>query len=87
MSLKIFSKCGLYIGLFPLILILLCIVGCIESGTNMIGSTPQEAARKSSITHVDVDFNPEVSDDLFRAEGDIVLWSNASLPYLMIDIV
>ncbi|MFB3765719.1 MAG: Ada metal-binding domain-containing protein [Methanotrichaceae archaeon] len=42
---------------------------------------------KNSITHLDVDFVPEVSEDLFRIEGDIVLWSNASLPYLMIDAV
>ncbi len=60
-------------------------MGCIESGTNMMGSTPQLAVEKSSTSRLDIDFTSEVSEDLFRTEGDIVLWSNASLPYLMID--
>ncbi|MGA9098687.1 MAG: hypothetical protein WB392_07115, partial [Methanotrichaceae archaeon] len=87
MSLRYFRKCGVYLGLFPLILLLLCVTGCIESGTNMIGSTTQQAVENGSPTHLDVDFAPEVSDDLFRTEGDIILWNNASLPYLMIDAV
>ena len=62
-------------------------MGCIESGTNMMGNTAQLAVRNSSTNRLDIDFTSEVSDDLFRTEGDIVLWSNASLPYLMIDAV
>jgi len=62
-------------------------MGCIESETNMIGSTPQQVVEKRSITYLDVDFTPEVSDDLFRTDGDIVLWSNVSLPYLLIDAI
>ena len=53
----------------------------------MIGSTTQQAVENGSPTHLDVDFAPEVSEDLFRTEGDIILWNNASLPYLMIDAV
>lgn len=82
---KYFRKCGVYLGLFPLTLGLLCITGCMESGTNMTGSDPQQAIWKSGPISLDVDFTPEVSDDLIRVEGNIVLWSNATLPYLMID--
>lgn len=80
-----FRKCGIYLALFPLVLGLLCITGCIESGTNIAGSTPLQAVEKSGQISLDVDFTPEVSDDLFSTEGSIVLWSNATLPYIMID--
>lgn len=53
----------------------------------MIGSTPQQATQNIGIASLDVDFTSEVSDDLFRTEGNIVLWSNATLPYLIIEAV
>ncbi len=34
---------------------------------------------------LEVDFTSGVSGDLFRTEGDVVLWSNTSLPYILID--
>lgn len=53
----------------------------------MTGGITPHALEKSSPTYIDVDFAPEVSDNLFRTEGNIVLWSNASLPYLTIDAI
>lgn len=67
--------------MFSLILAISCIVGCIESRTNTAGALEQG----TSVSRLEVDFIPEVADDLFRAEGDVVIWSNASLPYLIMD--
>lgn len=73
----------MYLVLFSLILAISCITGCIESRTDTAGTSEQSA----SISRLEVDFIPEVADDLFRTEGDVVIWGNASLPYLIMDAV
>lgn len=87
LSLKYFRKCGICMVLFPLILGLLCITGCIESGTNTEGNIAPQAMERLGPVHLDIDFTPDVGDDLFRTEGSIILWSNATIPYLVIDAI
>jgi hypothetical protein len=67
--------------LFSLILALFLVIGCIESVKN----TSNKPLHSLSNSRLEVDFVPEVADDLFSLEGDLVLWGNASLPYLMMD--
>lgn len=36
-------------------------------------------------THLELDFHPVVTGDLFRISGDLILWGNTTLPYLTLN--
>jgi len=85
---KIFSKCGITLILFPLILALFSIVGCIDRGPQLsqvpsFGAENQQLGELSS--HLQLDFQAEVKSNLFCAEGKVLLLGNGSLPYLMLN--
>lgn len=88
MVLKIFSKCGITLILFPLMLALFSMAGCIDQGPKLsqvssFGSGNQQLGELSS--RLQVDFEAEVKSNLFCAEGKVLLIGNGSLPYLMLN--
>ncbi len=86
MVLNFFRKCGIYPVIFPLILAISCSVGCIEIGMNTpIQEAQDSMAAPNGSSRMELDFSSEVGRDLFKTEGDIVLWSSIPLPYLIMD--
>ena len=88
MGIKIFSKCGITLILFPLILSLFSIIGCIDKGpqlsqTSSFGVEDQQLEGLSS--HLQMDFEAVVKSDLFCARGKVLLLGNGTLPYLMLN--
>ena len=88
MGIKIFSKCGITLILFPLILALFSIMGCIDKGPQLsqapsFGAEDQQLEGLSS--HLQMDFEAEVKSNLFCVRGKVLLLGNGSLPYLMLN--
>lgn len=85
---KFFSKCGISLILFPLILSLFFMTGCIEKGPQLsqipsFGSEDRQVGEPSS--HLQMDFVSDVKSDLFCARGRVLLTGNGSLPYLLLN--
>ena len=76
-----FSKCGISLILFPLILALFCMTGCLEKvpEISVTPSVPQDQLA------LQMDFDVELSSDLFGVRGNIMLPGNSSLAYLMLN--
>ncbi len=89
MSLKIFSKCGITLVLFPLILALFFMTGCIEKEPQLLqasssfGAEDQQSKAWSGQLQMEID--PELKSDLFCVRGNVMLAGNGSLPYLMLN--
>jgi hypothetical protein len=85
---KIFSKCGITLILFPLILALFSMVGCIDRGPQL-SQVPSFGAENPQLgelsSHLQLDYEAEVKSNLFCAEGKVLLIGNGSLPYLMLN--
>lgn len=88
MSIKFFSTCGLTLILFPLILVLFFMIGCIDKEPQLsqipsFGAEDRQVGEPSS--HLQMDFVADVKSDLFCARGKVLLMGNGSLPYLMLN--
>ena len=81
MVINFFSKCGISLILFPLILALFCMTGCLEKvpEISVTPSVPQDQLA------MQMDFDVELSSDLFGVRGNIMLPGNSSLAYLMLN--
>ncbi len=89
MVLIFFSKCGIPLILFPLILALFCMAGCLEK-TPELSAVPSELAMAPSVVSqnqsaMQMDFDVELRSDLFSVRGNIMLPGNSSLAYLMLN--
>ncbi|MCX6678498.1 MAG: hypothetical protein NTU95_11235 [Methanothrix sp.] len=82
MSVKIFSKCGITLILFPFILALFCLTGCLEKAGD-ITQTPSTMPEGQPA--MQMDFDAELRNDLFSVRGDLMLSGNSSLAYLMLN--
>jgi hypothetical protein len=76
-----FSKCGIPLILFPIILALFSMTGCLEKvpELSVAPSVPQDQPA------MQMDFDAELSSDLFGVRGNIMLPGNSSLAYLMLN--
>ena len=80
-----FSKCGIPLILFPLILALFCMTGCLEKAPELSvtpSTMPQDQAANQRLQ---MDFDAELRSDLFSVRGNIMLPGNSSLAYLMLN--
>ncbi len=88
LGLKNFRKCGIAPILFPLILLLSSITGCIE-----LGSQPQHASSPGGVAQqseawsgqLKMEIDPNLDIDLFSLRGNVVLTGNGTLPYLLLN--
>ena len=83
-----FRKCGIFLSLLPLVLALFGMMGCIERAPDLlsspINSSSIEAAEETP-SRLQMDFDSEVNSHLFRVWGDLLIFGNRSLPYLMLN--
>jgi len=77
-----FSKCGISIILFPLILASLCMTGCLEKAPEL-SVTPSVLLEDQPA--MQMNFDAELRSDLFGVRGNIMLPGNSSLAYLMLN--
>jgi len=88
LSLTFFSKCGITLLLFPIVLALFCMTGCIEKAPQL--SQPPSPMAEHQLAEelpssLQVDFDAEVSSSLFRVRGNIMVPGNGSIPYLLLN--
>ena len=88
MATNFFRKCGIFLTLLPLVLALFGMMGCIERAPDLlsspINSSSIEAAEETP-SRLQMDFDSEVNSHLFRVWGDLTIFGNRSLPYLMLN--
>lgn len=70
-----------------LFLVLICLQGCIDQAANSKDAySPTELSPSyGQVSDSEMDFNSEVSSTLFRASGDLMLWGNSTLPYVILN--
>lgn len=88
MSLTFFSKCGITLLLFPIVLALFCMTGCIEKAPQLSQAPSPMAEHQLAEelpSSLQVDFDAEVSSSLFRVRGNIMVPGNGSIPYLLLN--
>jgi len=88
LCLKKFRKCGIIPILFPLILVLSSITGCIELGSQSLhASSPGGVAQQSEAWsgQLKMEIDPNLDSDLFSLRGNVVLTGNGTLPYLLLN--
>ncbi len=88
LGLKKFRKCGIIPILFPLILVLSSITGCIELGSQSLHvSSPGGVAGQSEAWsgQLKMEIDPNLDIDLFSLRGNVVLTGNGTLPYLLLN--
>ena len=88
LCLKKFRECGIAPILFPLILVLSSITGCIELGSqpqhaSSAGGAAQQSEAWSGQLKMEID--PNLDIDLFSLRGNVVLTGNGTLPYLLLN--
>ncbi len=84
MLIKFFRKCGISLILFLLVLALLCITGCLEQSPQLAVIPPRSADQPENLS-LQMDFDSELSSDLFCVRGNIMLPGNSSLAYLLLN--
>ena len=82
---KFFSKCGIPLILFPLILALFCMMGCLEKAPELSVTPSAMPQYQQENQRVQMDFDAELRSDLFSVRGNIMLPGNSSLAYLMLN--
>jgi len=88
LSLTFFSKCGITLLLFPIILALFCMAGCIEKAPQLSQAPSPMAEHQLAEelpSSLQVDFDAEVSSSLFRVRGNIMVPGNGSIPFLLLN--
>jgi hypothetical protein len=79
-----FIKCGIPLILFPLVLALFCITGCLEQSPQPAVMPPVSEDQPENLP-LQMDFDSELSSDLFCVRGNIMLPGNSSLAYLLLN--
>lgn len=84
MVIQFFRKCGIPLILFSIVIALLCAAGCLERPAEL----PQEAAvslDQPGDLPLQMDFDSEISPDLFCVRGSIMKPGNSSLAYVLLN--
>jgi hypothetical protein len=85
LSINFFSKCGISLILFPLLLALFCTTGCLEKAAQL-SVAPSTVPQDQLVNpRLQMDFDAELRSDLFGVRGNIMLTGNSSLAYLMLN--
>lgn len=83
--LKFFNKCGIRYLLFLLLLAHLLAAGCIEKTENTRAGAAKVQLAEDSPLQLHVDFDADVSCNLFRVRGSLMFAGNSSFPYLLLN--
>ncbi|MDQ1262736.1 MAG: hypothetical protein QG575_1917 [Euryarchaeota archaeon] len=83
--LKFFRKCGIPMFLFPLVLALFCIAGCLEQSPELSVTSSMPQKQQPENLPLQMDFDTELSSDLFYVLGNIMIPGNSSLAYVMLN--
>jgi hypothetical protein len=70
-----------------LFLALICLQGCIDQAADLKDATSSIELVPSygQVSDAEMNFDSEVSSTLFRASGDLMLWGNSTLPYVILN--
>lgn len=88
LNLKNFRKCGITPLLFPLILALSSMTGCIEGVPQSLHASSMDGADLQSgewSGQLRMEIDPELDSDLFSLRGNVILTGNGTLPYLLLN--
>jgi hypothetical protein len=85
LAINFFSKCGIPLILFPLILALFSMTGCLEKAPELSVMPSVSHSVPQDQPAMQMDFDAELSSDLFGVRGNIMLSGNSSLAYLMLN--
>lgn len=85
MVINFFSKCGITLILFPLIMASFCMIGCLEKAAQLPQTSSMVPQDQEANPCVQMDFDAELRSDLFGMRGNIMLPGNSSLAYLMLN--
>ncbi len=89
LHLNFFSKCGIPLILFPIILALFSMTGCLEKVPEISVASSEPHSVSHSVLQdqsaMQMDFDAELGSDLFGVRGNIMLPGNSSLAYIMLN--
>jgi hypothetical protein len=70
-----------------LFVVLICLQGCIDQSADSRDVSSSVALEPSydQVLEAEMDFDSEVGSTLFRASGDLTLWGNSNLPYVVLN--
>jgi hypothetical protein len=70
-----------------LFVVLICLQGCIDKNVDSrdVSSSIEPEPSYYQVLEAEMDFNSEVGSTLFRASGDLTLWGNSNLPYVVLN--
>ena len=80
--------CGITLLLFPLILILSSMTGCIEEGSQPLRASSLDNGDQTSegwSSELRMEIDPELKSDLFCLRGNVILIGTGNLPYLLLN--
>lgn len=82
---KFFNKCGITYLLFLLLMAHIIMSGCIEKTEISRTGTAKVQLAEDSPLQLHVDFDADVSCNLFRVRGSLMFAGNSSFPYLLLN--
>ena len=85
LSLNFFSKCGIALILFSLILASFCMMGCLTRTDEPSLASSSVLEHQVANSSLQMDYDVELSDDLFRVRGSLLYPMNSSLDYLLLN--
>jgi hypothetical protein len=85
LDINFFGKCGIALILFPFILALFCMTGCLEKAPEVSEMPCTLSVDQHTNQCLQMDFDAELRSDLFGVRGNIMLPGNSSLAYLMLN--
>ena len=85
MGLNFFSKCGIALILFSLILASFCMMGCLTRTDEPSLASSSVLEHQVANSSLQMDYDVELSDGLFRVRGSLLYPMNSSLDYLLLN--
>ncbi len=81
---KFFIKWGIPLILFSFVLALLCVTGCLEQSPELSKTSPVSVDQLENLP-LQMDFDSELSSDLFCVRGNIMQPGNSGLAYILLN--
>jgi hypothetical protein len=84
LAIKFFRMCGIPPILFSIVIALLCAAGCLEKSAEL-HQLPAISMDQTGDLPLQMDFDSEISSDLFCVRGNIMQPGNSSLAYILLN--
>ena len=85
MLIKKYGHLSIFQILFVLFIAFLCICGCLEKATGPLQESSSELSDQLPDSVLQMDFDVELSRDLFRLQGDLLLPGATNLGYILLN--